>query len=136
MDGGTDVAVASNGVVGDDAAADDSSGSEDGGKPESIEATNGLPPTSGNGPTKQRLLFCERFVEFLIDLMSQAPTRRYTHTLLEDKAVLIKCRMCPLFQHEQGTRLRHSFPELPKVLISTQKIVQASEYRVFSSPAH
>jgi hypothetical protein len=52
---------------------------------------------------RQQLLFCERFVEFMIDLMSQAPTRRYSHALLEDRAVLIKCRMSDLFQHEQGT---------------------------------
>ncbi len=49
-----------------------------------------------------QVFFCERFVEFLIDLMSQAPTRRYSHALLEDKAVLIKCRMSALFAHEQG----------------------------------
>ena len=54
------------------------------------------------GLDRQRLLFCERFVEFMIDLMSQAPTRRYAHALLEDRAVLIKCRMSALFQHEQG----------------------------------
>lgn len=53
---------------------------------------------------RQQLLFCERFVEFMIDLMSQAPTRRYSHALLEDKAVLIKCRMSSLFQHGQGTQ--------------------------------
>ena len=52
-------------------------------------------------PADGQQLFCERFVEFMIDLMSQAPTRRYTHALLEDKAVLIKCRMAPLFQEAQ-----------------------------------
>ena len=55
-----------------------------------------------NSIDRQKLLFCERFVEFLIDLMSQAPTRRYSHTLLEDRAVLIKCRMSALFKHDQG----------------------------------
>lgn len=54
------------------------------------------------GIDRQQLLFCERFVEFMIDLMSQAPTRRYAHALLEDRAVLIKCRMSQLFQHEHG----------------------------------
>lgn len=60
---------------------------------------------------RQQLLFCERFVEFLIDLMSQAPTRRYSHALLEDKAVLIKCRMSTLFRHEQGLflNLEHDY---------------------------
>jgi hypothetical protein len=52
---------------------------------------------------KQRLLYCERFIELLIDLLSQLPTRRFVRTLLEDKAILIKCRMSPLLEHLQGT---------------------------------
>ena len=51
---------------------------------------------------KQKLLYCERFVEFLTDLLSQLPTRRFIRTLLEDKAILTKCRMSALFQHSQG----------------------------------
>lgn len=54
---------------------------------------------------KQKLLYCERFVEFLTDLLSQLPTRRFIRTLLEDKAILIKCRMSALFQHAQGNHL-------------------------------
>lgn len=54
---------------------------------------------------KQKLLYCERFVEFLTDLLSQLPTRRFIRTLLEDKAILIKCRMSALFQHSQGGTL-------------------------------
>ena len=51
---------------------------------------------------KQKLLYCERFAELMIDLLSQLPTRRFVRTLLEDKAVLIKCRMSPLLEHPQG----------------------------------
>lgn len=46
--------------------------------------------------------FCERFVEFLVDLLSQLPTRRFLRTLLEDKAIVVRCKMSPLFQQEQG----------------------------------
>lgn len=117
-DGGTNSAVASNGVASPEGADDGTNRSEDeSGKPAPIDGAreaNGFYASSGGGggPSKQRLLFCERFVEFLIDLMSQAPTRRYTHTLLEDKAVLIKCRMCPLFQHEQGNWLIFLPPQI------------------------
>ena len=52
---------------------------------------------------KQKLLYCERFVEFLTDLLSQLPTRRFIRTLLEDRAILTKCRMSALFQNSQGT---------------------------------
>ena len=55
---------------------------------------------------RQKLLYCERFAELLIDLLSQLPTRRFVRTLLEDKAILIKCRMSPLLEHPQGECLR------------------------------
>ena len=48
------------------------------------------------------LLYCERFVEFLVDLLSQAPTRRFVRTVLEDRAVLAKCRLAPLLSHPKG----------------------------------
>lgn len=54
---------------------------------------------------RQRLLYCERFVELLIDLLSQLPTRRFVRTLLEDRAILIKARMSPLFFHPEGACL-------------------------------
>ena len=54
---------------------------------------------------RQRLLYCERFVELLIDLLSQLPTRRFVRTLLEDRAILIKARMSPLFTHPEGAPL-------------------------------
>ncbi|CAL8471736.1 g11278 [Coccomyxa elongata] len=55
---------------------------------------------------RQRLLYCERFVELLIDLLSQLPTRRFVRTLLEDRAILIKARMSPLFTHPEGQLYR------------------------------
>ena len=51
---------------------------------------------------KQKLLYCERFVEFLTDLLSQLPTRRFIRTLIDDRAILTKCRMSALFQNSQG----------------------------------
>ncbi|EFJ49751.1 hypothetical protein VOLCADRAFT_104194 [Volvox carteri f. nagariensis] len=47
------------------------------------------------------LQYCERFLEFLIDLLSQLPTRRFVRTLLDDRALLIKCRMSKLFKYTQ-----------------------------------
>lgn len=54
------------------------------------------PPTLNRGA----LLYCERSLELLIDLLSQLPTRRFVHTLLEDRAVLVKVRMCRLYRHQ------------------------------------
>ena len=59
---------------------------------------------------KQALLYCERGVELLTDLLSQLPTRRFVHTLLEDKAVLIKCKLSALHSHPQGALRLPSSP--------------------------
>ena len=49
-----------------------------------------------------RVLFCERFCEFLIDLLSQLPTRRFTHALVSDACVVVKCRMSRLYDAREG----------------------------------
>ena len=46
--------------------------------------------------------FCERFMELVIDLLSQLPTRRFTRTLMSDKALLVKARMVPLYTAPNG----------------------------------
>ena len=51
---------------------------------------------------QQPLLHCERFVEFMVDLLSQLPTHRFVRALLEDRAILVKCQLSPLAAHPQG----------------------------------
>jgi len=66
-------------------------------------AEGGAPAGAEDAPLdRQRLLFCERFLEFAVDLLSQLPTRRFVRTLLDDRALLVKCRLSGLFQHAQG----------------------------------
>ncbi|KAE9595341.1 putative intron-binding protein aquarius [Lupinus albus] len=48
------------------------------------------------------ILYCERFMEFLIDLLSQLPTRRYLRPLVADVAVVAKCHLSTLYRHEKG----------------------------------
>ncbi|KAB2071730.1 hypothetical protein ES319_A08G242800v1 [Gossypium barbadense] len=48
------------------------------------------------------ILYCERFMEFLIDLLSQLPTRRYLRPLVADVAVVAKCHISALYRHEKG----------------------------------
>ncbi|CAN0863506.1 RNA helicase aquarius [Linum grandiflorum] len=48
------------------------------------------------------VLYCERFMEFLIDLLSQLPTRRYLRPLVADVAVVAKCHLSVLYRHEKG----------------------------------
>ncbi|XP_062173985.1 uncharacterized protein LOC133879426 [Alnus glutinosa] len=48
------------------------------------------------------VLYCERFMEFLIDLLSQLPTRRYLRPLVADVAVVAKCHLSALYRHAKG----------------------------------
>ncbi|XP_052182248.1 uncharacterized protein LOC127794949 [Diospyros lotus] len=48
------------------------------------------------------ILYCERFMEFLIDLLSQLPTRRFLKPLVADVAVVSKCHLSALYRHEKG----------------------------------
>jgi intron-binding protein aquarius len=50
--------------------------------------------------------YCERFLEFLIDLTSQLPTRRYTNTLLKDLNLLSIIKLSKVFGDEKNILLR------------------------------
>jgi intron-binding protein aquarius len=63
---------------------------------------------------KEAVLFSERFIEFLIDLEAQLPTRRYFHALLQDHQVLPFCEASKLF--ELLSQSESLFPRLVKTL--------------------
>eukprot|EP01113_Clastostelium_recurvatum_P032039 TRINITY_DN4066_c0_g1_i3.p1 TRINITY_DN4066_c0_g1~~TRINITY_DN4066_c0_g1_i3.p1 ORF type:complete len:1486 (-),score=430.72 TRINITY_DN4066_c0_g1_i3:35-3970(-) len=46
--------------------------------------------------------YAERFIELLVDLLAQLPTRRYLRVFLEDKHVITRCRATPLAHSPQG----------------------------------
>ncbi|OAP55227.1 hypothetical protein AYL99_10927 [Fonsecaea erecta] len=53
----------------------------------------------------QEMVYCERFLEFLIDLTSQLPTRRYTNALLKDVNIIPVIRTSKLFEREDAVLL-------------------------------
>lgn len=53
--------------------------------------------------------YCERFMEFLADLQSQFPTRRYVNTLLQDMNILVAVKLSPLYQDEDNGLMRDLF---------------------------
>ncbi|KAI1769078.1 P-loop containing nucleoside triphosphate hydrolase protein [Hypoxylon sp. FL1150] len=55
---------------------------------------------------EEHVLYCERFVEFISDLLSQLPTRRYVNTLLQDLHILPAFRLSPMFNDEDNALLR------------------------------
>ncbi|CAH0020194.1 unnamed protein product [Clonostachys rhizophaga] len=56
--------------------------------------------------TPEETLFCERFTEFLSDLQSQLPTRRYVNTLLSDLHIIPAIKLSPMFNEEDNGLLR------------------------------
>lgn len=49
---------------------------------------------------KEVILYCERFLEFLIDIEAQLPTRRFFNTLLDDHHVVVLCKLAPFMQRK------------------------------------
>ena len=46
--------------------------------------------------------YCERFIEMVIDLESQLPTRRYFNTLLDATNLVVKCQVSALANRPEG----------------------------------
>ncbi|KAE8373213.1 P-loop containing nucleoside triphosphate hydrolase protein [Aspergillus bertholletiae] len=62
-----------------------------------------------NGAEKgqaDNLRYCERFLEFLVDLESQLPTRRYVNTLLKDLNILPVIRLSELYRSSENALFR------------------------------
>ena len=55
------------------------------------------------------LLYCERFMELLIDLQSQLPTRRYVNTLIQDLNLLPAIALSPVYSDEDNGLFRDLF---------------------------
>jgi intron-binding protein aquarius len=52
------------------------------------------------------LLYAERFIELLIDLQSQLPTRKYTNALILDLNVSVAIHLSPLYKDERNRLFR------------------------------
>ena len=49
-----------------------------------------------------KVQYCERFVELLIDIEAQLPTRRFFNALLDDSHCVVKCQLSPLVKRKEG----------------------------------
>ncbi|KAG5672698.1 hypothetical protein PVAND_002807 [Polypedilum vanderplanki] len=46
--------------------------------------------------------YCERFLEFMIDLEALLPTRRFFNTVLDDSHLIVRCQISPLIGRSEG----------------------------------
>uniref|UniRef100_A0A6Q2XQ48 RNA helicase aquarius n=1 Tax=Esox lucius TaxID=8010 RepID=A0A6Q2XQ48_ESOLU len=62
-----------------------------------------IPP---EGPVAmEKLHFCERFIELMIDLEALLPTRRWFNTVLDDSHLVVSCHLSSLVQREKEGHL-------------------------------
>ncbi|KAI9296230.1 P-loop containing nucleoside triphosphate hydrolase protein [Neoconidiobolus thromboides FSU 785] len=64
-----------------------------------VKSLYSIDPSEGYAVDEEEealILYCERMMEFLIDLISQLPTRRFFNTLLKDHYLLNYCKESPL----------------------------------------
>jgi intron-binding protein aquarius len=47
-------------------------------------------------------LYCQRFIEFIIDIESQLPLRRFFHALMEDIQLIVRCQLSDLARHKSA----------------------------------
>lgn len=62
------------------------------------------------------LLYCERFVELLVDLQSQLPTRKYTNALISDLHVLVAIHLSPIYKDSKHQLFRDLVAQLEDYL--------------------
>ncbi|XP_071509741.1 RNA helicase aquarius-like [Diadema antillarum] len=58
-------------------------------------------PEEGKTDSNQ-VHFCERFLELMIDLEAQLPTRRFFNAVMSDAHVVVKCRLSNLMKRKEG----------------------------------
>ncbi|KAH7056430.1 aquarius, isoform CRA_c [Linnemannia elongata] len=51
---------------------------------------------------EEKIAYCERFMEFLIDLEAQLPTRRYFNTLVEDHQIVAICKLSKFASNKES----------------------------------
>lgn len=61
--------------------------------------------------------YCEFFVSFLSTLLSQLPTRRFLHAVLDDQAVWIRCHGSQLYGHPSGKNFVKLVDKMQSLLI-------------------
>ena len=72
-------------------------------------SVNIAPPNAFTDYMLGDLLYCEKFLEFLTDLESQLPTRRYVNSMIQDLNLLALIRISPVFNIQDNGLLRDLF---------------------------
>jgi intron-binding protein aquarius len=69
------------------------------------EISSKAPETLSTKSISAVMRYLERFSEFILDLLSQLPTRRFLNTVLDDMHLLVRCRRASVLSHPDGKLL-------------------------------
>lgn len=51
---------------------------------------------------RDKIHYCERFLELIIDLEALLPTRRYFNTVMDDCHLVVRCQLSNLLKRPEG----------------------------------
>lgn len=71
---------------------------------------------SGDEASEGNIRYCERFLEFLVDLESQLPTRRYVNALLKDLNIVSVVRKSKLYNDDKNSLFRDLYALLRRFI--------------------
>lgn len=97
---------------------DDDYGSEQE-DPEGEQVAEGMNLDREPQVDKQIALYCQRFLEFIIDTESQLPLRRFLHAILDYMHFIVRCRESELARHKSLEG--HLFSQLIELLLHYSK---------------
>lgn len=80
-----------------------------------IDEGDGIDEDGGNGLNKENVLYCQRFLEFMIDIESQLPLRRFFHAILDYTQLIVRCQLSELSKHKSPEG--HLFSQLVELLL-------------------
>jgi intron-binding protein aquarius len=64
-------------------------------------------PTDPHAEVDSQIIqYCERFMELMIDLINQLPTRRFFHAVLDYYHVVVRSKLSSLYSHPQGAMFK------------------------------
>uniref|UniRef100_A0A8C5HMY1 RNA helicase aquarius n=1 Tax=Gouania willdenowi TaxID=441366 RepID=A0A8C5HMY1_GOUWI len=70
------------------------------------EVNSMIPPSFSTGPVNMdKVRYCERFIELIIDLEALLPTRRWFNTVLDNAHLVVNCHLSSLKQMEKEGHL-------------------------------
>lgn len=78
--------------------------------------------------SSDRVRYCERFLELIIDLEALLPTRRFFNTVMDDCHLVVHCQMSNLVKSEAGNLFSQVYYNVNHIFFH---LIQIFNYKSF-----